>query len=85
MCYRYIFLISITQIIRFGIDLVGGTLFTLEVKTDVAIQAELVEKNPVNRSKIKRERSIILSKTIQDQKITLTFENPQQTQEATRI
>lgn len=80
------FLYPLRKSIRFGIDLVGGTYLTLEVKTDVAVQAELVRKLQLIDTKFKRERSInLISKTIQDQKIILTFENQQQAQEATRI
>jgi preprotein translocase subunit SecD len=80
------FLYPLRKTIRFGIDLVGGTYLTLEVKTDAAIQAELVRKLQTMDTKFKRERSIsLISKTVQDNKLILTFENQQQTQEAARI
>lgn len=80
------FLYPLRKTIRFGIDLVGGSYLTLEVKTDAAVQAELVRKLQAMDTKFKRERSIsLISKTIQDDKIILTFENQQQTQEAARI
>jgi preprotein translocase subunit SecD len=79
------FLYPLRKSIRFGIDLVGGSYLTLEVKTDVAIEAELIRKMQSIEAKCKRERINVLSRSIQDQKITLTFENPQQTQEAARI
>ncbi len=79
------FLYPLRKSIRFGIDLVGGSYLTLEVKTDVAIEAELIRKMQTIEAKCKRERINVLSRSIQDQKIILTFENPQQTQEATRI
>jgi preprotein translocase subunit SecD len=80
------FLYPLRKSIRFGIDLVGGSYLTLEVKTDVAVEAELVRKLQSIDAKFKRERSIALtSKSIQHQNIILTFENQQQTQEAARI
>src|SRR5260221_8621369 len=79
------FLYPLRKSLRFGIDLVGGSYLTLEVKTDVAIEAELIRKLQSIETKCKRERINILSRSVQNQKITLTFENPQQTQEAARI
>lgn len=80
------FLYPLRKSLRFGIDLVGGTYLTLEVQTDKAIEAELLSKLQSIDAKLKKERSIsVISKTIADQKIVLTFENAQQTQEATRI
>lgn len=80
------FLYPLRKSVRFGIDLVGGTYLTLEVKTHAAIQAELVRKLQSIETKFKRDRSIsLISKTIDGQKIILTFENQQQTQEAARI
>jgi preprotein translocase subunit SecD len=80
------FLYPLRKSLRFGIDLVGGTYLTLEVKTDVAVTAELTRKLQTIDTKFKRERSIsLISKTIRDQSIILTFENQQQTQDAARI
>ena len=36
------FLYPLRKSLRFGIDLVGGSYLTLEVKTDTAIEAELI-------------------------------------------
>ncbi|HLJ31135.1 MAG TPA: protein translocase subunit SecD [Candidatus Babeliales bacterium] len=80
------FLYPLRKSLRFGIDLVGGSYLTLEVKTDAAVQAELVKKLQSIDARFKRERSIsFLSKTVADNKIILTFENQQQAQEATRV
>ena len=80
------FLYPLRKSLRFGIDLVGGTYLTLEVQTDKAIEAELLSKLQGITAKLKRERSInIVSKTIENNKITLTFENQQQTQDAARL
>lgn len=80
------FLYPLRKTLRFGIDLVGGTYLTLEVKTDKAVDAELLNKLHNIDAKFRRERAIkLISKTIQDEKIILTFENNQQTQDAARI
>jgi preprotein translocase subunit SecD len=80
------FLYPLRKSLRFGIDLVGGTYLTLEVQTNKAIEAELLNKLQSIDAKFRKERSIsLISKTIADQKIVLTFENQQQAQEATRL
>jgi len=80
------FMYPLRKSLRFGIDLVGGTYLTLEVQTDKALDAELLNKLQSIDAKLKRERSIsVISKTIADQQIILTFENQQQAQEAHRI
>lgn len=80
------FLYPLRKSLRFGIDLVGGTYLTLEVQTDKAIEAELLNKLQTITAKLKKERSIsVISKTIADQKIVLMLENQQQTQEASRL
>jgi preprotein translocase subunit SecD len=79
------FLYPLRKSLRFGIDLVGGSYLTLEVQTDVAIEAELVRKLQSIETKFKRERINLVSRTIQNHRIILTFENPQQTQEAARL
>jgi preprotein translocase subunit SecD len=72
--------------LRFGIDLVGGTYLTLEVQTDKAVEAELLNKLQKIGSLLKQHRSItVISKNITDQKIILTFESQQQAQEAHRL
>jgi len=80
------FIYPLRKSLRFGIDLVGGTYLTLEVQTDKAVEAELLSKLQSIDAKLKRERSVsLISKTITDQKIVLTFENQNQAQEASRI
>ena len=72
--------------LRFGIDLVGGTYLTLEVKTEKAVEAELVAKMQNIETKFKREHTVsLISKKLQDNSIILSFENVQQAQEAARI
>jgi preprotein translocase subunit SecD len=80
------FLYPLRKSLRFGIDLVGGSYLTLEVKTEKAVEAELINKLQAIEARFKRERSLtLISKTVQDQKIILTFDNQQQTQDAARI
>ena len=80
------FLYPLRKTLRFGIDLVGGTYLTLEVKTEKAVEAELLTKLHAIDAKFKRERAInLISRTIQDSKIILTFENNQQAQDASRL
>ena len=80
------FLYPIRKSLRFGIDLVGGTYLTLEVQTDKAVEAELHSRLQSIITRLKRERSIsLVSKTVSNETIILTFENQQQTQDAVRI
>lgn len=79
-------LYPLRQTLRFGIDLVGGTYLTLEVQTDKAVEADLVSKMQGIDSKFKRNRAIsLISKKIENNSLILSFENPQQAQEASRI
>ncbi len=72
--------------IKFGIDLVGGTYLTLEVKTDKAVEAELVNRMQSMESKLKGNRSlVVLSKKIVNNSLIFTFENVQQAQDAARL
>jgi preprotein translocase subunit SecD len=72
--------------LRFGIDLVGGTYLTLQVHTEKAVEAELISKLDSIDSRFKKDRSInLISKSVTDGKIILTFENQQQAQDATRV
>jgi preprotein translocase subunit SecD len=80
------FLYPLRQSLRFGIDLVGGTYLTLEVKVDKAVEAELISKMQDIDTKLKHNRSIvIISRKIEKNNLVLAFENTQQAQEAARI
>lgn len=82
----FYFLYPLRQSLRFGIDLVGGTYLTLEVKVDKAVEAELVSKMQDIESKLRRNRSIVLiARKIEKNSLLLVFENGQQAQEASRI
>jgi len=85
-CVGLYMLYPLRNSIKFGIDLVGGTYLTLEVKTDKAVEAELVSKMQAMEAKLKPNRAIVLiSKKIVDNSLVFTFENPQQTQDAVHI
>lgn len=61
--------------INFGIDLVGGTYITLEVQTDKAIEAELMEKLQVVLKKMENENLLLpTSHKFEGQRIILTYE-----------
>lgn len=77
------FLLPLRQSLRFGIDLVGGTYLTLEVKTDKAVEAELVEQMQSVDAKLKRaNRTLPMSKFIENNKIVLQFSSMQDAQMA---
>src|SRR5947207_2976204 len=79
-------LYQLRKSLKFGIDLVGGTYLTLEVKTNKAVEAELISKMQAMETKLKGNRSlVVLSKKIVDNALVFTFENPQQAQDAARI
>lgn len=67
-------ILPLRQSLRFGIDLVGGTYLTLEVQTDKAIEAELIEQMQSIDSKLRRaNRALSTSKYVEKNKIVLTF------------
>ena len=68
------FLLPLRQSLRFGIDLVGGTYLTLEVQTDKAVEADLVEQMQSIDGKLKRaNRALPTSKYVEKNTIILTF------------
>jgi len=71
------------QKIRFGIDLVGGTYITLEVQTDKAVEAELVETMQSIPSKLKTAKlPMPNAKSIESNAIVLTFDSAADAQAA---
>ena len=77
------FLLPLRQSLRFGIDLVGGTYLVLEVQTDKAVEAELIEKMQSVDAKLKRaNRAIPTSKHVEKDTIVLTFASMQDAQMA---
>lgn len=78
------FLYPLRSSLRYGIDLVGGTYITLEVQTDKAVEAELLEKlkqiseNLDTAGKEPIEKRVVVetdqaTKEITKQEIVLTF------------
>jgi len=77
------FLLPLRQSLRFGIDLVGGTYLTLEVQTDKAVEADLVEQMQSVDAKLKRaNRKLPTSKYVENNTIILTFDSLQDAQAA---
>ena len=63
-------ILPLRKSIRFGIDLVGGTYLTLEVQTDKAIEADLIEHMQSIDSKLRRAGLVLpLSKYIEKNNI----------------
>ncbi len=86
LCFIGLYMLyPLRKTLKFGIDLVGGTYLTLEVKTDKAVEAELVGKMQSMEAKLKQNRIALTSKKIVDNSLIFTFENSQQTQDAVRI
>jgi len=76
------FLYPLRNSIRLGMDLAGGTYLTLEVQTDKAVEAELVEQLQAIESKLKAERKPLpQSKKIVGNRIELTYDTAQTAQE----
>ena len=84
MCAVCLYIIlPIRQSILFGIDLVGGTYLTLEVQTDKAVQAELVENMYSAESKLKKaDLPAPKSKLLEGNTIIFTFTSLQDVQSA---
>ncbi len=76
------FIIPPRQKLRFGIDLVGGSYITLEVQTDKAIEAELVEKLQRFTKRLKKANIKLSGKEVINNQIILKFENTEAAQSA---
>ena len=77
------FLLPLRQSLRFGIDLVGGTYLTLEVQTDKAVEAELIEHMQSVDAQLKRaNRALPTAKYVEKNTIVLTFASLQDAQMA---
>lgn len=77
------FIIPLRKSLRFGIDLVGGTYLTLEVQSDKAVEAELIERMQALESKLSRVYKIHpVNKSVEKATIVLTFASMQDAQTA---
>lgn len=76
-------ILPLRQSLRFGIDLVGGTYLTLEVQTDKAVQAELVENMYEAEVKLKKaDLPTPKTKQLEGNTIVLSFASIQDVQSA---
>jgi preprotein translocase subunit SecD len=76
------FLYPLRNSIRLGMDLAGGTYLTLEVQTEKAVEAELVEQLQAIENKLKTERKPLpQSKKIAGNSIELIYDNQQTAQD----
>lgn len=72
--------------LRFGIDLVGGTYITLEVKTDKAVESELFERSEEILFALSKDgKTAPISKKVDGNVLTLAFSSPDTAQDATRL
>ena len=77
------FLLPLRKSLRFGIDLVGGTYLTLEVQTDKAVEAYLVEQMQSVDGKLKRaNKALPTKKFVEHDAIVLQFASLQDAQVA---
>lgn len=77
------FILPLRQSLRLGIDLAGGTYLTLEVQTDKAVEAELIEQMQAADGKLRKaNRPIPKQKVIEGNTIVLTFQSMQDVQSA---
>src|SRR5579872_6506351 len=77
------YLMPLRERLRFGIDLVGGTYITLEVKTDKAVEAELHDKLEQVYAKLKETKNAApKTADFKENSLILTFDSPAQAQAA---
>ena len=70
------YLMPLRKKIKLGIDLVGGTYITLDVKVNEAVVHELKEKNKALAEELKeRDKALPKSQKIEGDSILLTFES----------
>jgi len=80
------FLYPLRSKIRLGMDLAGGTYLTLEVQTEKAVEAELVEQWQSIENKLKAEhKPLPQSKKIVGNTLELTYDTPQTAQDVALV
>lgn len=80
------FIYPFRKSIRLGIDLVGGTYITLGVKTEKAIESELLSRlNHIPRHLENLRKEAPTSKKIEDLAMVLTFESPTAAHDAASV
>lgn len=77
------YLMPLRQKLRFGIDLVGGTYITLEVKTDKAIEAELLDRVEWATARLRDARKALpASHELKNNILAFNFNSPADAQAA---
>lgn len=80
------FLYPLRKHIRFGIDLVGGTYITLEVQTEKAVQAALLDGMETLVAKLRdAKKTLPISQDATDNKVILTFSSVADAQAAATL
>lgn len=79
----FVAILPLRKKLRFGIDLVGGTYITLEVQTDKAVEAELIDNMQRLLNSLKTARKALpASKVVEHNEIVFTFNKMEDAQEA---
>lgn len=77
------FLPTLKEHVRLGMDLAGGTYLTLEVQTEKAVDAELVNRMQGIEDKLRRARKTLpTSKTVANETVALEFPTVQAANDA---
>lgn len=79
------YLLPLRNTLRFGSDLVGGVFLTLGVKTEEAVNADLVTKMTNMIIMLKKSNKTPAKKVVQNESIIFEFATLQQAQEAIQI
>ena len=69
------FVMPLRKNIKFGIDLVGGTYITLDVKVEKAVEHELQDRLHSISALLKDSQKAVVSQKVEDGKIILTFDS----------
>lgn len=76
--FGFIFLFNVKKFINFGIDLVGGTYLTLDIKIEEAVKNELMSASDMLIEELKRRKMATSSVPVFDQatgKVTMEFDS----------
>lgn len=83
LAFGIYYLMPLREKLRFGIDLVGGTYITLEVKTEKALEAELLDKIEWATARLRDARKPLpTSHELKNSVLTFTFNSPADAQAA---
>src|ERR1700722_18363558 len=77
------FLWPLRDTLRLGMDLAGGTYLTLEVQTDKAVAAELIDIAQTIETKLKKaQRMVPTSKDVVETSLVLMYDSANSAQES---